>query len=647
MKKNLFLILIIIFNIFPSSFNSHGQIGYINIPSAYTAPESNLAFIANRNEPDRKIMLFASPFDWLDANLFYVDITGMPYGSGYKQSNKDKGFSFKVYLNEFLGHKIAFGANDIAGTGYFSSEYFVFSNRINKFEYSFGMGWGNYSDGVKIDNPFIQIDDSFRERSKVIKDKGGSPDSNNYFSGEKASLFFGSSYQLDRNNNFFIEYDPTKLDRIDYPKRKTKINFGYERKFTNALLKVSYIRGTEFNIQLSSNFDYRDFRSTNEPVIESDINRYSELRRILSLNNIGLKEIRENNEKLAIVVRQNSYQNQYYVNDIVRKNAEYFLEDKEEVIISQYIHGMNMTESSFVANAPSNIKNENYTSSNDLEKIYATEDYFPYLRSNFSPRIKNFIASREKFYFGGIFIENDLEVIFSENFFLLSNLKYSLVDNFDGLYIPPVDTYPNQVRSDLKEYLNEMSSGISIGRLELNYFKSLNKKHFFRASAGLFEDMFGGYGLDYVYYPEGSLISYGAELYHLRKRDYSLNFDFKDYENSIFRVSAQLVEPNTKINFRLSAGEYIAGDEGYTFEIARRMDNGIEFSAFFSKTDVSPELFGEGSFDKGIRIRVPFNIFNGKKSMSTFEWHPLTKDPAALLRKSINLHSETQRYRIY
>ena len=103
-------------------------------------------------------------------------------------------------------------------------------------------------------------------------------------------------------------------------------------------------------------------------------------------------------------------------------------------------------------------------------------------------------------------------------------------------------------------------------------------------------------------------------------------------------------------NHRLAfgdAGEYIAGDKGYTFEIARRMDNGIEFSAFFSKTDVSPELFGEGSFDKGIRIRVPFNLFNRGNSLSTFEWHPLTKDPAALLKKSINLHSETQRYRIY
>ena len=80
----------------------------------------------------------------------------------------------------------------------------------------------------------------------------------------------------------------------------------------------------------------------------------------------------------------------------------------------------------------------------------------------------------------------------------------------------------NQVRSDLKKYLNNLNRGISIGRLEANYFFSFGKKNFFRLSAGIFEEMFGGYGFDYIFYPEGSNISLGLETFYVKKREYTL-----------------------------------------------------------------------------------------------------------------------------
>ena len=69
-------------------------------------------------------------------------------------------------------------------------------------------------------------------------------------------------------------------------------------------------------------------------------------------------------------------------------------------------------------------------------------DRFPYINNSISPVLRNFIASREKFY-GSILLENDTEIIFTERLQILANLKYSLYDNFQGLYLPPVDTYPN------------------------------------------------------------------------------------------------------------------------------------------------------------------------------------------------------------
>ena len=91
--------------------------------------------------------------------------------------------------------------------------------------------------------------------------------------------------------------------------------------------------------------------------------------------------------------------------------------------------------------------------------------------------------------------------------------------------------------------------------------------------------MFGGYGFDYIFYPEGSNISLGLETFYVKKREYTLDLKFKDYSNYITRASIELSEPRTDINFKLSAGEYLAGDKGYTFEVSRRFENGVKFLA--------------------------------------------------------------------
>ena len=45
-------------------------------------------------------------------------------------------------------------------------------------------------------------------------------------------------------------------------------------------------------------------------------------------------------------------------------------------------------------------------------------------------------------------------------------------------------------------------------------------------------------------------------------------------------------------------------------------------------TDVSAEDFGEGSFDKGFSVTVPFDLFFSKTSTKTgsFAFRPLTRD---------------------
>ena len=44
-------------------------------------------------------------------------------------------------------------------------------------------------------------------------------------------------------------------------------------------------------------------------------------------------------------------------------------------------------------------------------------------------------------------------------------------------------------------------------------------------SAGIFEEMFNGVGMEYLYFPETKNFAVGFELFEVHKRDYKLNLE--------------------------------------------------------------------------------------------------------------------------
>ena len=57
---------------------------------------------------------------------------------------------------------------------------------------------------------------------------------------------------------------------------------------------------------------------------------------------------------------------------------------------------------------------------------------------------------------------------------------------------------------------------------------------------------------------------------------------------------------------------------GATLEVRRTFDNGWMVGLWATKTNVSAEDFGEGSFDKGLFFKIPFNGFLGTSSRSNY-----------------------------
>jgi len=222
-----------------NSFNNHGVIGLINMPSARFYDEASHGITIYDGTPDQKITMTSFPYDWMEASFFYTNIQGRPYcGQSFdpvcQQDYKDKGFNFKFRLKEEgLWPAIAVGINDIAGTGFYSSEYIVGSYGINRTDFHFGVGWGALNGSSNsFKNPLGYLYDGFNNRPSGYEDKGGQFQPGRYFSGKTASPFFGLSHSVNKNLLFKLEYDITQTPGlIGYELPKEDFSYGVEYTF--------------------------------------------------------------------------------------------------------------------------------------------------------------------------------------------------------------------------------------------------------------------------------------------------------------------------------------------------------------------------------------------------------------------------------
>ena len=620
--------------------NNQGVLGLINTPTARFYDESSSALTLYRGDPDRKITVTMMPYEWFEASFFYTSIKGRPYGSGFNQDYKDKGFNAKFRLkSEGNFPAIALGFNDLAGTGIYSSEYIVSSYGIGGLDFHLGIGWGRLNGGsLQYDNPLANIDDSFLIRESQTEE-GGTLRLDDYFSGEKVGLFGGFSYLFHKDWLFKFEHDSTYIPRsAGFPDRSSDFNLGLEYiGADNLAVSLNFERGDYLGLKFvwkanSLNHTPKSYKNNN-PYEETPHGR---LRSLLDYNEIQVHKIAKSDDSLILDLQENnSYSNLADINLNVRKAIADSDIDYEEVIVSYSINGLMAKKQ--VLNASTN------TYGKKVDILYKREEKSRFF---YSPDfvLRPFIAGREDFLKVAFMAEFNTQYNFKENLFWSSNLKYALWQNFDDLYIPPVSTYPNQVRSDVKDYLNNFENRLILGRSQLDFFQTLSEGNHIQLSAGVFEEMFSGYGGEYLWSKDDIPYAIGFEVFKVYKRDYDLAFNLLDYSNTTGHINFYYEnrENNFLIPFslHLSYGEYLAGDKGYTFDISRRFKNGVEMGAFFTKTNVTAEQFGEGSFDKGIYFKIPISgdWFN-------FKWRPLTKDPGAKLIRKDNLYRYLRKYK--
>ena len=320
-KIFIYILVIICAPLFSDSFqynnyNNHGVVGLINMPTARLFNEGVFGLTIYDGTPEQKITVTASPYDWLESSFFYTNIQNKKYCvdqnvSICRQDFKDKGFNLKLRLKEEgVFPAIAIGINDLAGTGFFSSEYIVGSYGIDNLDLHFGLGWGslNTSD-LSFRNPLSFINDTFDDRPTDFVSRGGQFQPERYFSGKEASPFFGASYAFNKNLLFKVEYDTTDTDgAIEYDIPSSRASLGLEYTFNkNFTVGLARERNNYFSLKFvykkNTATDIKNFEYEKADVPEN-ADKYNKLVGNLSSNGIGVNKIYESASAIGIEITQ-------------------------------------------------------------------------------------------------------------------------------------------------------------------------------------------------------------------------------------------------------------------------------------------------------------------------------------------------------
>jgi hypothetical protein len=268
---------------------------------------------------------------------------------------------------------------------------------------------------------------------------------------------------------------------------------------------------------------------------------------------------------------------------------------------------------------------------NDYPRFYF--QIFPQFRQEFFDITNPFAV---QFLAGGI---GSLELF--PGFSLTGEAELNLYDNFN-VTIPAVSDLPH-VRTDFLKFFSEGANGI--GNLEADYRFRLTPEVFALARVGYLESMYAGVGGEILWRPDNQRWSLGADLYAVRERDFDRLFGLQHYSVVTGHVSLRYASPWYNLNFEMRAGRYLAGDYGVTLKATRRFETGVEIGAFMTKTNVSSARFGEGSFDKGIFIRIPLDWVVPVQTQGEYSLNlrPVQRDGGQPLEGDEILYYETYR----
>ncbi len=656
------------------SASDWGEIGLLQTPTARMAETGDLRFHFSRVYPYGRGTVMFQPFSWLEGGFRYTNISNRLYGPDIAggQAYKDKSIDFKARLARETAHEpaVALGMIDVGGTGLFSSEYLVANKRSRNFDLSLGLAWGYLGERGNLRNPLALLSSGFNQRTGSTTATGGTLNVKSFFHGRPA-LFGGLQYQTPWPKLLAkIEYDGNNYQhepQTNNQRDNSPFNVGLTYRYSPSVdLSAGFERGNTvmlgftFHGALNKVAAPKILDPAPVPVVAAmpakqptwsrtaaDLEAQTQWRvlritahggelRVLFANADGIYW-QDRLDRAAAVLHRDAPAS---ITRFVLAFREHGLRMTERLILrdewvkdhTEYRAPM-ARQAAIAAIAPTTPQSA--TAGISLWR----SERAPY-RFGLAPSFVQTIGGPNGFILYQAGVSGIGEVSLNQTTWISGRLNYRLFDNYSNFNYDGPSLLP-RVRTYIREYLT--SSAATIPNLQLTHVGQLGDNQFYSAYAGYLESMFAGVGGEWLYRPWQSHVAFGVDVNHVRQRNFRQNFALRDYQVNTGHATLYWDTGWKSTHINLSAGQYLAGDRGVTVEASRTFRNGLTLGAYATKTNVSAAKFGEGSFDKGIYLSIPFDAFlpYSSPTVAHFTWSPLTRDGGARLDRAVTLYDLT------
>lgn len=624
----------------PATGSNWGGVGLMETRNARFRPDGTLEAGASLRHQRRFWFLSFQALPWLEATFRLGERLDGTTGAGI---TTDRAFDVKIRLLEEgdWWPAVAVGLQDFIGTGIYSGEYVVASKRFGPLDATLGLGWGRLSTQRDMTNPLGELFPSFATRPREV-DQGGSINTFNFFRGEDVAWFGGLEYSLPALPGPFgpmegfrakVEFssDALRDERGGFPANTTnlrglaesRVNYGLH--WSNGWLDagLQWVHGTDVLFRLSARLDPERPPEPERPpppvlsarprAAASDAESAAmEALRAAGFRPVALR-IAGQEARIAVAGGRQRTLAQA-AGRVLRAVQPHLPPEVEKITLSWRQQGVEVARLALpratmegAARGAGSAEEMFWTARLDAAgaDAFGLMDGGAGVTWGIEPRLQALLGDPNRALRWQLAAVAGARAELGHGFSLAGSLAQELAGNLDGA--PPSDSLLPRVRSDVARYAREGET--SIPALYAERIWAAAPDVFARVTGGWLEPMFAGVSAELLWRPHDQPWALGVDIAQVAQREYDGGLGTLGYDVTTGHVSLYADLPWHGMYAIARAGRYLAGDWGGTLEIGRRFSSGIEVGGFATFTDVPFKTFGEGSFDRGIYVRIPLDLF--------------------------------------
>ena len=204
---------------------------------------------------------------------------------------------------------------------------------------------------------------------------------------------------------------------------------------------------------------------------------------------------------------------------------------------------------------------------------------------------------------------------------------------------------PDQ-RQPIRRDMARFSNGGGIERLFASWRHTPLVDTHLAVTAGVLEEMYGGFGAEVLYRPFGSPFWVGMDGWEVWRRDAdsTLNMRWTDARSFTAHVRIGYDVPDTRWRISVAGGRYLAGDTGATLAALRVFENGARATASLTWTDRREDegFFHDSHLDPMLRVVWPLGTSGHKETQTSLR--QVGRDGGQMLDRPMPLEDMTEAF---